>query len=711
MATSNRHTRLSSKEDRHAAFNNVVGPSPQVKLMEQARATASFDPKQLGAIIYGSKQAMDETVAAFSRVEKVLGTDNNFKLPVTYGDLNRQEVLLEGLRAGKITLQDGLEHRHSVFEYTTHLFSLANANPFGLTSFLFTPFLKLVGTPEQVGYWAPLAESGKITGSYAQTELAHGTHVGGIETTATFDHENDEFVIHSPTLTSAKYWPGGIGFSASHTILMARLIIDGEGYGVHPFIVQLRSLEDFKPMPGIETGDIGLKISYNGTDNGYAIFDHVRIPRSNLLSRHAEVSSTGQYTSAPHREKLVYGGMLNGRCVIVRAAAFQLAQALTIATRYSVVREQGRSLDSNGHPETSIIAYKHQHYRLLTLTSQAYANLLAWKNANTAYECLRVRQENGDHSTLSYVHTLMCGLKAWSTQTAADGAEDARKMCGGHGFIVMSGLPEIVASVTATCTFEGENWVMWGQVARYLIKGMDAAILPDDMAYVDLYCPSEEGPFGAKGNDFLNLEVLAEMFKHRAARLIHEAHAKVSCEVEKGLSRAKAQNKLGLELNTAARAHIEVYILDACSQQLRLLEKSTPEEINAVLHRLMALFGLTIIASPIAPFTSSFIRDGYLTEAQIHDITVLIDELLEELLPDAIALTDAFCFTDGCLRSAIGCKDGDIYRRLMAWTRQLPINAEAKKNGGIFKNGWELYTEPLFRENNGIADAPVRAKL
>lgn len=126
-----------------------------------------------------------------------------------------------------------------------------------MTSFLFTPFLKLVGTPEQVGHWLPLAESGKIIGSYAQTEVSHGTNVGGIESTATFDHETDQFIIHSPSLTSAKYWPGGIGFSASHTILMARLIINGEDYGVHPFMVQLRSLEDFKPLPGIEIGDLG----------------------------------------------------------------------------------------------------------------------------------------------------------------------------------------------------------------------------------------------------------------------------------------------------------------------------------------------------------------------------------------------------------------------------------------------------------------------
>lgn len=147
---------------------------------------------------------MEQTIAAFKRIENSLG-DDTFKLPTTYGDLNRQQILLEGLRAGKATFQDGLKHKHSVFEYTTHLFSLGNANPLGLTGFLFTPFLKLVGTIEQVEYWLPLAESGQITGSYAQTEMSNGTQVGGIETIATFDRETDEFDIHSPSLTSVKY--------------------------------------------------------------------------------------------------------------------------------------------------------------------------------------------------------------------------------------------------------------------------------------------------------------------------------------------------------------------------------------------------------------------------------------------------------------------------------------------------------------------------
>lgn len=62
---------------------------------------------------------MEETIAAFKRIEKALGTDDTFKLPATYGDLNRQEMFLEGLRAGKFTFQDGVKHKHKVFEYIT----------------------------------------------------------------------------------------------------------------------------------------------------------------------------------------------------------------------------------------------------------------------------------------------------------------------------------------------------------------------------------------------------------------------------------------------------------------------------------------------------------------------------------------------------------------------------------------------------------------
>lgn len=69
---------------------------------------------------------------------------------------------------------------------------------------MFIPFIKGQGTDEQKQKWLSLARKMQIIGCYAQTELGHGSNVQGLETTATFDLQTDEFIIHSPTLTSSK---------------------------------------------------------------------------------------------------------------------------------------------------------------------------------------------------------------------------------------------------------------------------------------------------------------------------------------------------------------------------------------------------------------------------------------------------------------------------------------------------------------------------
>lgn len=51
----------------------------------------------------------------------------------------------------------------------------------------------------------------KYLGSYAQTELGHGSNVRGLQTTATYDKSTQEFVLNTPRLTAMKWWPGGIG--------------------------------------------------------------------------------------------------------------------------------------------------------------------------------------------------------------------------------------------------------------------------------------------------------------------------------------------------------------------------------------------------------------------------------------------------------------------------------------------------------------------
>lgn len=69
---------------------------------------------------------------------------------------------------------------------------------------MFVPTLRNFGTPEQQAEWVDKAWKCIVTGSYVQTELGHGTFVRGIETTAIYDPQSQEFVIHSPSIKAYK---------------------------------------------------------------------------------------------------------------------------------------------------------------------------------------------------------------------------------------------------------------------------------------------------------------------------------------------------------------------------------------------------------------------------------------------------------------------------------------------------------------------------
>ena len=66
-------------------------------------------------------------------------------------------------------------------------------------------------------------------------------------------------------------------------------------------------------------------------------------------------------------------------------------------------------------------------------------------------------------------------------------------------------------------------------------------------------------------------------------------------------------------------------------------------------------------------------------------------------MPDVIALGDAWGFSDASLGSALGCRDGDVYERLMGWTRQLPMNVKAREEGGVQRSGFEKVIGPMLR--------------
>lgn len=120
---------------------------------------------------------------------------------------------------------------------------------------LFQSAINGSGTDEQRAYYSKLMQEMRIIGCFAMTEMGHGSYLQGLETTATYDRATQEFVIHSPTLTSTKWWIGMAGQTATHAAVFARLIVDGKDHGIQTFVVPLRTLDTGKPVENVEIGE------------------------------------------------------------------------------------------------------------------------------------------------------------------------------------------------------------------------------------------------------------------------------------------------------------------------------------------------------------------------------------------------------------------------------------------------------------------------
>lgn len=207
----------------------------------------------------------------------------------------------------------------------------------------------------------------------------HGSNVRELETTATWDPKSQEFVIHSPTLTSAKCWIGGLGTAADHAIVMAQLFSDGKNLGPHPFVVPIRDRKTREPLPGRTVMDIGPKVGLNTVDNGSVIFDNVRIPHINMMARFSRINAdTGLYEK-PKSAALAYGTMTYIRAGIVRQAGIVLASAATIAVRYCSIRRQfvdrdAPASDEQKPAETQVIKCG-GHARGASLTPRSYSSV------------------------------------------------------------------------------------------------------------------------------------------------------------------------------------------------------------------------------------------------------------------------------------------------------------------------------------------------
>lgn len=260
--------------------------------------------------------------------------------------------------------------------------------------------------------------------------------------------------MHSPHLTASKWWIGSLGRTANYACVMAQLIIDGKSYGPHPFIVQVRDLKTHEPLENVHVGDIGPKFGYNTMDNGFLLFNHVKVPHISMLARFSRVDPQTNKYVRQGSPSLVYGTLTWVRSTIVMQAGSVLARGVTIATRYCAIRRQFQDRDAPEweKSENPVLNYTMVQIRLLPLLAATFALHFTGKGMMNLYQENQKRMNEGNANQdpskrgagpeetqsgsdiLADLHATSCGLKALSSSIAAEGLEVCRRACGGHGY-------------------------------------------------------------------------------------------------------------------------------------------------------------------------------------------------------------------------------------------------------------------------------------
>jgi acyl-CoA oxidase len=187
-----------------------TAPADGADALVTERAMAGFDIAKLNAAIEGG--------ADFAAVKRALALqmsrDPHLGISVDRADMDRavERVLAaKGVRRAVELL------RHDKDDTTRNLrsFLLAVAWPaaHGRMSNhldLFLPTLRALASPAQKAKWIPAAESFRMLGCFACTEIGHGSFVRGLETTATLvpasGGSQAEFEINTPSTTARKCW-------------------------------------------------------------------------------------------------------------------------------------------------------------------------------------------------------------------------------------------------------------------------------------------------------------------------------------------------------------------------------------------------------------------------------------------------------------------------------------------------------------------------
>lgn len=493
------------------------------------------------------------------------------------------------------------------------------------------------------------AITGEEPGCFAMTETGHGSNVADLRTVATFSE--DGFEIHTPDAEARKDYIGNAAVDGRRAVVFARLVADETDHGVHAFVVPIRG-EDGRPLPGVTIGDDGPKAGLNGVDNGWLMFDRVRVPRQALLDRYASVDEDGTYsspiTSPARRFFTTLGTLVGGRVSVAMASASVAETALAIAVRYAHRRRQ---FSDDGGREILLIDYRSHQRRLMPRLAATVAYHFA--TARLAADYVALESEPGDTGPERRIlEGRAAGLKAQASWHALDTVAECRQACGGQGYMAENRLGPLMSDVDVFTTFEGDNTVLAQLHAKALLTGHRSSV--DDLTpgrmvrliidRVGDFVTESVPVVGAVGGDFDDPVTCSSLLTRRSRHLLATLAARMRARIDDGMEASAALLDVQAHALAVSRAAVEAEVLEG------ILEVEAEDSgLGEMLERLAVLYALSRVEADMA----GYLTTGLVTSNGASQIRDLVTDLCAEVAAESLHLVDSFGIPDQVLSAPI----------------------------------------------------------
>lgn len=519
---------------------------------------------------------------------------------------------------------------------------------FGVQFGLFGGSIQALGTEPHHARYLEKVASLELPGCFAMTETGHGSNVRGLETTATYQPEDDSILVHTPHEGAGKEYIGN-ALDGRMATVFAQLIVKGENHGVHAVLVPLRD-EQHQLLPDIRIEDCGYKMGLNGVDNGRIWFNQVRVPRENLLNRFGNISDQGEYSSPIESPSRRFFTMLStlvaGRVCVPRAGLSAAKVGLTIAIRYGLQRRQfGPDALTI---ETLLLDYPSHQRRLLPLLAGAYA----W---HIALEYTTKRYLNQSESDAREIETLAAAMKSAATWFTTRTLQACREACGGKGYLSENRFAQLKSDTDIYTTFEGDNTVLMQLVAKGLLTAFQQEFHEEGMVAVMRHLGrrlaadvTQRNPIIVRNTDPEHLrdaEFQLNAFEYRENRLLQSLAQRLRALIKSGKNAYEAS----LECQTHMLALGDAYAHRVVLQQFIEKEQENTLALKPVLQLLRQLFALSVLEA----HRGWYLESGYMEGVKTKAVRREVDRLCEEIRPHAGALVNAFAIPDAVLAAPI----------------------------------------------------------